>query len=191
MTDTMPLKVGGLRIRSSILWLVLIVALGYQIGKSVTTGEYLTLEMISFLSLFFIPVFAALILCFFAIQISPTGYFMIASLGSLEFYLWDILILFLIVNLGSSLLLRKKKWVSTPLNPWIYALLAWGFISVINSYRFGLEHFQFTLISFLRTISFILLFFFVIHYVNTKEKVETFTKVVVILTIFQVALAIV
>lgn len=191
MTNSITYKVAGLRIRSYTLWLVLILVLGCLIGISVATGKYFPLEAISFIYLFIVPVFAVLILSFFAIQISPTEYFKIASISSLDFYLWDILILFLVVNLVCSLLLRKKKWVSTPLNPWIYALFAWGFLSVIYSYSFGQEHFQFTLVSFLRTISFTLLFFFVIHYITTREKIETFTKIVIILAIFQVTLAIV
>ncbi|MDI6759290.1 MAG: O-antigen ligase family protein [Candidatus Brocadiaceae bacterium] len=170
----------------------LIVILGYLIGKSIAAENYFSfLGIFGFLALLFIPEFAALILCFLAIQLTPTEHFMILKLGSLGFYIWDPIILLLFFRLGSGIALGRKKWPSTPINPLIYALFAWGLVSVAYNYRLGEDHFYFTLVSLLRTLSMTSLFFLVGGFVDGKEKIKSFSKIVMFCVIFQVGLAII
>jgi O-antigen ligase len=171
---------------------ILIGIFGYQIGKLIIADNYLALGAIAYLSLFFLPEFSLLIFCFIATQISPTEYFRLGAIGPLDIYFWDPLIIMILIKFGSLLLLKRRRFFSTPINPLVYVLFSFGLISVIHSYyRFGEEHFLFTLVSLLRNFYFVLMFFLVSNLVDSKDKIRIFIKVILFLIVFQVGLAVI
>ena len=165
--------------------------IGGIIGYNFAFRNYIIPLVILLSAVFFLPVLYLFLISFFLIQFPTLNCLKLFQLGSLDIYLWDVLISFLMVRIFIGAFILKVKRLSSPLNKYILLLFAWGLFSISFNLYLGPEHIKITLTSFARVIFAMSFFFFAIYCFDSEEKINKFIKLVVFLMVFQVILAIV
>ena len=177
---------------TSIFKVIITGCFGYIIGKGIVNAkyEYIIIPIISLIV--FIPLIILFLICYFLVQFAPLPILKIFSAGPVDIYIWDVFLIVITVKLLMKAYLNKKELYSTPVNANIVVFFLWGLICTLYGYyRFGEEHFVFTFVSYLRTISLVSLFFFASNVINSKKDIEIFVKAVLLILMFQSLLGIV